>query len=219
MKDSEPLSVESYRYDDREALLSALRDGLIAQGAIVWAAVSDEAVDTDIEFDKLEEKVPVERLQHGVAGDTVVLRVVNSGAAAVNITVRFSAGDGDGSPTPSSFAASDSGGDDARDASSASTQNSATRRRFFVGGGASGWRPGTLNRFVGLSTTTMWSSSCKMRMVGVLVAADGSAIAIAKLSKVKMLMVPPASNDGSGCLVRAGCPAAPSQRRLIASTA
>ena len=36
------------------------------------------------------------------AGDTVVLRVVNSGAAAVNITVRFSAGDA--SRTPSSFA-------------------------------------------------------------------------------------------------------------------
>ena len=67
--DAAPLSVESYRYDDREALLSALRDGLIAQGAIVWAAVSDEAVDTDVQFESLAEKVPVERLQHGVAGD------------------------------------------------------------------------------------------------------------------------------------------------------
>ena len=64
-----PLSVESYRYDDREALLSALRDGLISQGAVVWAAVSDEAVDTDVAFESLAEKVPVERLQHGIVGD------------------------------------------------------------------------------------------------------------------------------------------------------
>ncbi len=69
MMGAAPLSVDSYRYDDREALLSALRDGLIAQGAVVWAAVSDEAVDTDIAFESLAEKVPVERLQHGVAGD------------------------------------------------------------------------------------------------------------------------------------------------------
>ena len=67
--DAAPLSVDSYRYDDREALLSALREGLIAQGAVVWAAVSDEAVDTDVQFESLAEKVPVERLQHGVAGD------------------------------------------------------------------------------------------------------------------------------------------------------
>jgi hypothetical protein len=69
MKDSEPLSVDSYRYDDRAALLSALREGLIAQGAVVWAAVSDEAVDTDVQFESLAEKVPVERLQHGIVGD------------------------------------------------------------------------------------------------------------------------------------------------------
>ena len=69
MKDAAPLSVESYRYDDREALLAALREGLISQGSIVWAAVSDEAVDTDIEFEALAEKVPVERLQHGIVGD------------------------------------------------------------------------------------------------------------------------------------------------------
>ena len=69
MMGAAPLFVESYRYDDREALLSALRDGLISQGAVVWAAVSDEAVDTDIKFDKLEAKVPLERLQHGVVGD------------------------------------------------------------------------------------------------------------------------------------------------------
>ena len=69
MRDSEPLSVDSYRYDDREALLGALREGLIAQGSIVWAAISDEAVDTDIEFESLAEKVPVERLQHGIVGD------------------------------------------------------------------------------------------------------------------------------------------------------
>jgi hypothetical protein len=69
MKDSEPLSVESYRYDDREALLAALRNGLISQGAVVWAAVSDEAVDTDVAFESLAEKVPVERLQHGIVGD------------------------------------------------------------------------------------------------------------------------------------------------------
>ena len=71
MRDSEPLSVESYRYDDREALLAALREGLIAQGSIVWAAVSDEAVDTDVQFESLAEKVPVERLQHGIVGDVV----------------------------------------------------------------------------------------------------------------------------------------------------
>ena len=69
MKDSEPLAVDSYRYDDRAALLGALRNGVIGQGAIVWAAVSDEAVDTDVQFESLAEKVPVERLQHGVAGD------------------------------------------------------------------------------------------------------------------------------------------------------
>ena len=69
MKDSEPLSVDSYRYDDREALLAALRNGDIGQGAVVWAAVSDEAVDTDVRFESLAEKVPAERLQHGVAGD------------------------------------------------------------------------------------------------------------------------------------------------------
>ena len=69
MKDSEPLSVDSYRYDDRDALLAALREGRIGQGAVVWAAVSDEAVDTDIAFESLAEKVPVERLQHGIVGD------------------------------------------------------------------------------------------------------------------------------------------------------
>ena len=80
MMGAAPLSVDSYRYDDREALLSALRDGLIAQGAIVWAAVSDEAVDTDIAFESLAEKVPVERLQHGVAGDAACV----AASAAVN---------------------------------------------------------------------------------------------------------------------------------------
>ena len=40
MMDAGPLSVESYRYDDRAALLGALREGLISQGAVVWAAVS-----------------------------------------------------------------------------------------------------------------------------------------------------------------------------------
>ena len=69
MKDAAPLSVESYRYDDRGALLAALRNGLIAQGSIVWAAVSDEAVDTDVQFESLAEKVPMERLQHGIVGD------------------------------------------------------------------------------------------------------------------------------------------------------
>ena len=69
MKDAAPLSVDSYRYDDRAALLAALREGLIAQGSIVWAAVSDEAVDTDVQFESLAEKVPVERLQHGIVGD------------------------------------------------------------------------------------------------------------------------------------------------------
>ena len=63
------MSVESYRYDDRDALLAALRNKDIGQGAVVWAAVSDEAVDTDVAFESLAEKVPVERLQHGVAGD------------------------------------------------------------------------------------------------------------------------------------------------------
>ena len=69
MVDAAPLSVDSYRYDDRAALLGALREGRIGQGAVVWAAVSDEAVDTDVQFDLLEEKVPVERLQHGIVGD------------------------------------------------------------------------------------------------------------------------------------------------------
>ena len=80
MMGAAPLSVDSYRYDDREALLSALRDGLIAQGAVVWAAVSDEAVDTDVQFESLAEKVPVERLQHGVAGDAACV----AASAAVN---------------------------------------------------------------------------------------------------------------------------------------
>jgi hypothetical protein len=80
MADAAPLSVESYRYDDREALLSALREGLISQGAVVWAAVSDEAVDTDVQFESLVEKVPVERLQHGVAGDVACV----AASAAVN---------------------------------------------------------------------------------------------------------------------------------------
>ena len=76
MMDAAPLSVESYRYDDRDAaLLSALRDGLIAQGAVVWAAVSDEAVDTDVQFESLAEKVPVERLQHGIGRRWRVWRV------------------------------------------------------------------------------------------------------------------------------------------------
>jgi len=69
MEDAAPIQVDSYRYDDRGALLGALREGLIAQGAVVWAAVSDEAVDTDVAFESLAEKVPVERLQHGVVGD------------------------------------------------------------------------------------------------------------------------------------------------------
>ena len=69
MKDAAPLSVDSYRYDDRDALLAAVREGRIGQGAVVWAAVSDEAVDTDIEFESLAETVPVERLQHGIVGD------------------------------------------------------------------------------------------------------------------------------------------------------
>ena len=69
MRDAAPLSVDSYRYDDRDALLAALREGRIGQGAVVWAAVSDEAVDTDVQFESLAEKVPVERLQHGIVGD------------------------------------------------------------------------------------------------------------------------------------------------------
>ena len=80
MMGAAPLSVESYRYDDRDALLAALRDGLIAQGAVVWAAVSDEAVDTDVQFESLAEEVPVERLQHGVAGDAACV----AASAAVN---------------------------------------------------------------------------------------------------------------------------------------
>ena len=76
-----PLSVESYRYDDREALLAALREGLIAQGAVVWAAVSDEAVDTDVQFESLAEKVPVERLQHGIVGDVAAARELDGACA------------------------------------------------------------------------------------------------------------------------------------------
>ena len=78
--DAAPLSVESYRYDDRAALLAALRNKDIGQGAVVWAAVSDEAVDTDVQFESLAEKVPVERLQHGVAGDAAFV----AASAAVN---------------------------------------------------------------------------------------------------------------------------------------
>jgi hypothetical protein len=81
MKDAAPLLVDSYRYDDREALLAALREGLIAQGSIVWTAVSDEAVDTDVQFESLAEKVPVERLQHGVAGDTAAARELDGACA------------------------------------------------------------------------------------------------------------------------------------------
>ena len=63
--------------------LLLLREGLIAQGAVVWAAVSDEAVDTDVQFESLAEKVPVERLQHGVVGDGACV-------AAVPATLTFS---------------------------------------------------------------------------------------------------------------------------------
>ncbi len=93
MKDAAPLSVDSYRYDDREALLAALREGRIAQGSIVWAAVSDEAVDTDVQFESLAEKVPVERLQHGIVGDVA--------CAAASVMLRV---DGVGGSTPSTRA-------------------------------------------------------------------------------------------------------------------
>ena len=82
-----PLSVESYRYDDRAALLGALREGSIAQGAVVWAAVSDEAVDTDVAFESLAEKVPVERLQHGIVGDVA--------CAAASLRLRVDGVEGD----------------------------------------------------------------------------------------------------------------------------
>ena len=87
MMDAAPLSVESYRYDDRDALLAALRGGLIAQGAVVWAAVSDEAVDTDVAFESLAEKVPVERLQHGIVGDVA--------CAAASLRLRVDGVEGD----------------------------------------------------------------------------------------------------------------------------
>jgi len=87
MMDAAPLQGESYRYDDRAALLSALRDGLIAQGAVVWAAVSDEAVDTDVAFESLAEKVPVERLQHGIVGDVA--------CAAASLRLRVDGVEGD----------------------------------------------------------------------------------------------------------------------------
>ncbi|KAH8059547.1 hypothetical protein JL721_9288 [Aureococcus anophagefferens] len=64
--------VTSYRYDGRQALLSALAEGKLGAGAVVWVTVTSEALDTDFDdFDTLQRAygVPRASLQRGVVGD------------------------------------------------------------------------------------------------------------------------------------------------------
>ena len=64
--------VTSYRYDGRQALLSALAEGKLRAGAVVWVTVTSEALDTDFDdFDTLQRAygVPRASLQRGVVGD------------------------------------------------------------------------------------------------------------------------------------------------------
>ena len=64
-------TVTSYRYDSRDALMSALAEGSVARGSLVWVTVTSEALDTELpDLEALEALgVPPTSVQRGVVGD------------------------------------------------------------------------------------------------------------------------------------------------------